>query len=461
MATSTTIYIINSTDNSNQFSIQPRTQDGGADGVQRSTDLVLYGNAAENWGEKFNENFYRLLENFACDESAPGVPQDEGDIGGPGFGINAPVAGQLWFNKTDEVLYVYNGTAWATTVAGGDISDITGLQAALDAKVDRAGDTQLTGVHQYGTHLFFNEGNGSIAAAPDIRFGAAGLLAADASIHINIDGDNSGGGNFVISKGALNTSDGNYTPLVTVQNDGTLHVEVANYENQVTNDDDVPNKKYVDDEIASEIAGLAIPVGFVTGDIRATLRSSADAGWVMLNDGTIGAAGSGASARANNDTEDLFTLIWNTISNAWAPVGGGRGASAAADFAAGKTIGLPRTLGRVLANMDTGNVLGEYEGAKTHALTASENGPHTHSGSGTTNTDGAHTHNIAPYDVLDDGGNTNQGQSDSNDANQTSTISSSGSSHSHAFSFNTNSSGSGTPHNIMQPTVFVHYQIKL
>jgi len=88
---------------------------------------------------------------------------------------------------------------------------------------------------------------------------------------------------------------------------------------------------------------------FQTGDVKLTFRAASDPGWVLMDDGTIGDAISGATSRANADTEDLFTLLWNNIIDQWAPVSGGRGASAAADFAASKTIMLPRVLGRAMA----------------------------------------------------------------------------------------------------------------
>lgn len=138
----TKIYIVDSTDNSTNIAIQPRTIDG-AGGVQANTDLTLYGNATPEWGERFNENFYRVLENFACAEKAgsPGVPQDENDIGITGFGINRPVQGQLWFNKTNDQMYVYNGLSWDVMGGAGTIDDIPGLRAELDNKVNRDGDT--------------------------------------------------------------------------------------------------------------------------------------------------------------------------------------------------------------------------------------------------------------------------------------------------------------------------------
>jgi hypothetical protein len=113
---------------------------------------------------------------------------------------------------------------------------------------------------------------------------------------------------------------------------------------------------------------------FTTGDVKLTLKTVADSGWVMMDDGTIGDTGSGGTTRADPDCEALFLLLY-TIPDAWCPVPGGRGASAAADWAAGKTITLPRTLGRALAVSGSGaggltpRVRGEYLG-KEDANTA-------------------------------------------------------------------------------------------
>lgn len=87
---------------------------------------------------------------------------------------------------------------------------------------------------------------------------------------------------------------------------------------------------------------------FTTGDVKMTWKTVADSGWVLWNDGTIGSAASTATTRANADTEYLFTLLWNNVSDTWAPVSGGRGGSAAADFAANKTLMLPRGVGRAM-----------------------------------------------------------------------------------------------------------------
>jgi microcystin-dependent protein len=136
--------------------------------------------------------------------------------------------------------------------------------------------------------------------------------------------------------------------------------------------------------------------GVPTGSVTDYVGSSAPTGWVLLDGRTIGSSSSGATNRANSDTQTLFELLWNSMANAEAPVSSGRGASAAADFAANKTITLPDARGRVIAGKDdmggttagrltsggsgiTGTTLGVSGGTQTHTLTTAQLAAHTHS----------------------------------------------------------------------------------
>jgi microcystin-dependent protein len=85
---------------------------------------------------------------------------------------------------------------------------------------------------------------------------------------------------------------------------------------------------------------------FQTGDVIWLDQSGARSGWVRDNGRTIGSASSGASERANSDCQSLFTFLWQTYSDTVCPVLGGRGANAAADWAANKQITLPDKRGR-------------------------------------------------------------------------------------------------------------------
>lgn len=81
-----------------------------------------------------------------------------------------------------------------------------------------------------------------------------------------------------------------------------------------------------------------------TGARGSFYMTSAPAGWIIGNGGTIGNAASGATTRANSDTQNLFNLFWAQFNDATLPIqtsGGApstRGASAAADWAANKRL---------------------------------------------------------------------------------------------------------------------------
>ncbi len=75
-------------------------------------------------------------------------------------------------------------------------------------------------------------------------------------------------------------------------------------------------------------------------------------GWVRANAQTIGSGVSGATERANNDTQNLYNFLWNNFSDADCPVSGGRGASAVVDWSANKTIATPSMRGLVPVGAD-------------------------------------------------------------------------------------------------------------
>jgi microcystin-dependent protein len=208
--------------------------------------------------------------------------------------------------------------------------------------------------------------------------------------------------------------------------------------------------------------------GFTTGDIKLTVKSSADSGWVLMNDGSIGNASSSATARANADTSDLFTLLWTNVSNTWCPVQDAsgtpvsRGASAASDFAANRRLVLPKTLGRALAIAGWGSgltsrALGEVQGEETHLLTSSEMPAHTHAPGTLAASGGAHSHTLPTY--TSDGGTTVLGTAATYAVGAA--LSTNSASHTHAFSGATASTGGGSSHNNMQPTSFLNVMIKL
>lgn len=87
-----------------------------------------------------------------------------------------------------------------------------------------------------------------------------------------------------------------------------------------------------------------------TGWLQAIYGTGVVGGFVRCNARTIGSSTSGATERANADTTALFSFLWNGDPNL--VVSTGRGASAAADFGANKTIALPDWRGFGLGGLD-------------------------------------------------------------------------------------------------------------
>jgi microcystin-dependent protein len=118
--------------------------------------------------------------------------------------------------------------------------------------------------------------------------------------------------------------------------------------------------------ITTEIAA-SIPVGTQ----RETFRSTPDTGWLMMDGDTLGSAAS-AATQASDDHEDLFVHLWTYVSDTYAAVSSGRGASAAADWTANKTIVIPNRRDRVGIGAGSAYAAGETGGAATVALTQAQ-----------------------------------------------------------------------------------------
>jgi hypothetical protein len=214
----------------------------------------------------------------------------------------------------------------------------------------------------------------------------------------------------------------------------------------------------------------AVSTAMPTGTMLDYVGSSAPSGWILASGLTIGDASSSATGRANADTSALFTLLWNSMADAEAAVSTGRGVSAAADFAAHKTITLPDLRGRAVFGKDnmggstasrvtatsgvTGTTLGKAGGDERQQS-------HTHTYSGSTSSDGAHTHTETAY--WNDGGGAVNGigaaisSSGSVIANQ---ASSSNGAHTHTYSGTSASTGAGSSQNL-PPAYILNKILKL
>ena len=188
----------------------------------------------------------------------------------------SPAPGALWLDVGANTLKVWDGVSWIALINADDAimtsdldmsnnkivnlanptnpTDALNLQTGDVRYVNVSGDT-MTGSLNLGanrlnfSNMFLNEGNGNNAVGPDIRFNTAGLITADTSVYVIVDDNNAGSGNFVVSKGAENTSAS--TALMTVYNTGEIRSNIASYDTLVINNNTLTNKKYVDDAIQS------------------------------------------------------------------------------------------------------------------------------------------------------------------------------------------------------------------
>ncbi len=207
-----------------------------------------------------------------------------------------------------------------------------------------------------------------------------------------------------------------------------------------------------------------------TGDIKFRVTGENLTGWVKANGLTIGSATSGATGRANADTQSLYTYLWTNCPDAHCPVLGGRGANAAADFSANKQItvfdlrarapvGLDdmgaTAAGRLLSsNVTSGGGDGPTTpqatgGEANHVLTVAELAAHNH-----TATDSGHTHTIPTFQ----GGGTVMQNVTTASSQAVTNVLATGTGTANITVANT---GSGTAHNNMAPFMLGSWYLKL
>ena len=256
--------------------------------------------------------------------------------------------------------------------------------------------------------------------------------------------------------------------------DGVKITKFATFENLV-------NAVY---SLLSDAFTPETPETAIIGEGKIWFGLTAPSKWLLVNGETIGNLSSGADHAAEG-YEDIFIFLWENHADTSCPVSGGRGASAAADFAAGKTLTLPNACGRApigagqgegLTNRSLGGQLGE----ENHIISSDEGYSHTHTGTSHTHTlshthiGGAHSHQQRYlvtgllYRTTPSGSNKGLGSDYATAGDTPLTTSSDGdvvtsgastNTTSASGTGNTGSSGGGAAHNNMPPSLIVNFII--
>jgi hypothetical protein len=254
---------------------------------------------------------------------------------------------------------------------------------------------------------------------------------------------------------------------------GSIHVRLTDASGVVQFD--IANQLVIGPSSGGGGGGSIDPTTILTtGDYKWRPTSEFITGFVKANAQTIGSATSGATGRANADTQALFIYEWTNCPDAHCPVLGGRGATALADFSANKQLTLPDCRSRVcgvglddMGNSAAGRLLagnvtsgggdgvttpGANGGEANHTLVTGELPIITPSGTiGGSQTIVANVGSILGAT----GAAGNQLEMSTTQPNNNITINGS------SFSFTGNSFGSGLAHNNMAPFMLGTWYLKL
>ncbi len=150
-------YTINKTDGPKLVTLRDGTVDVA------TTDLALFGKGYAGFGERLNENFVKMLENFA-NTTAPAkkirgqlwydtlsnqIKVWNGSkfkpVGSSTTSASQPTnanTGDMWFDTNNSQLYVYSGTAWTligpTAVAGSGVTQVSAETIKDNAGVNKS-----------------------------------------------------------------------------------------------------------------------------------------------------------------------------------------------------------------------------------------------------------------------------------------------------------------------------------
>jgi len=298
-----------------------------------TTDLTLFGKGYAGFGEKLNENFVKILENFN-NTSAP-VNKIQGQlwydqtnkqinvytgakwkpVGSTTNSATSPanaVQGDLWFDTNNNQLYVYTGTTWTligpTTIAGSGVTQVvtdtvqdnTGVFRSILKLVTQ--DTVVGVVSNLAFTPSSGDENGAALIAAGFSSVAQGIQLSSTVSNAKFRGtatDSDALGGVAVSNFLRSDQNDSTTGHLEIQNDNGLRIGASNDIEMtmtgdnfsianVTEDGDI-SFKVNDGGVTKTVMTMTGSTGNidVSGDFRITGNLTIDGDTVTSNTSTL------------------------------------------------------------------------------------------------------------------------------------------------------------------------------
>jgi hypothetical protein len=292
-----------------------------------TTDLTLFGKGYAGFGEKLNENFVKILENFN-NTSAP-VNKIQGQlwfdqtnkqinvytgakwkpVGSTTNSATSPtnaVQGDLWFDTANRQLYVYTGSFWTligpTTIAGSGVTQVvtetvqdnTGVFRSILKLVTQ--DTVVGVVSNLAFTPSSSEENGAALIAAGFTTVAQGIQLSSTVSNAKFRGtatDSDALGGVAVSNFLRSDQNDSTTGHLEIQNDNGLRIGASNDIEMTMSGDNFSIANVTEDgDISFKVndGGLTKTVMTMagsTGDIRITGNLTIDGDTVTSNTSTL------------------------------------------------------------------------------------------------------------------------------------------------------------------------------
>ena len=292
-----------------------------------TTDLTLFGKGYAGFGEKLNENFVKILENFN-NTSAP-ANKIQGQlwfdqtnkqinvytgakwkpVGSTTNSATSPtnaVQGDLWFDTANRQLYVYTGSAWTligpTTIAGSGVTQVvtetvqdnTGVYRSILKLVTQ--DTVVGVISNLAFTPSSSETNGAALIAAGFSTVAQGIQLSSTVSNAKFRGtatDSDALGGIAVANFLRSDQNDSTTGHLEIQNDNGLRIGASNDIEMTMSGDNFSIANVTEDgDISFKVndGGVTKTVMTMqgdTGDIRITGNLTIDGDTVTSNTSTL------------------------------------------------------------------------------------------------------------------------------------------------------------------------------